>query len=154
MYTPIIGAVAMALMIGCAYADESPDRWASADDPVVKHILAVEKMWSDTNCRKADPALAAAFADDFHATSTKGKRYGKQEALSTSDSYDRDCVLGSVKVRFFGDSVAMAYGGESSIRSNEDGTEVKRCLAWTDTWFKRNGQWRIIAAQDNIVDCE
>ena len=50
-------------------------------------------------------------------------------------------------MRFFGDSIAIAYGSESRIRKGADGKEARRCQVWTDTWLKRNGQWRIVAAQ-------
>jgi hypothetical protein len=50
-------------------------------------------------------------------------------------------------VRFFGDSIAIAYGAESRIRKAEDGKEARRSQVWTDTWLKRNGQWQIVAAQ-------
>ena len=58
------------------------------------------------------------------------------------------------KVRFFGDSLAMVYGRETSARKAKDGTEQSRCLIWTDTWFKRNGNWQIIAAQDTRFECK
>jgi len=62
-------------------------------------------------------------------------------------------MLGDVKVRFFGDSIAIAYGAESRIGKTKEGTEAKRCQVWTDTWLKRNGQWQIVAAQDTVIPC-
>ena len=64
-----------------------------------------------------------------------------------------DCQLGEVKVKFFGDSIAIAYGAESWIDKANDGKETKRCQIWTDTWLKRAGKWQIVAAQDTIVPC-
>lgn len=64
-----------------------------------------------------------------------------------------DCKLEKIQIRVFGDSVAIAYGDESSI-SKKNGKELKHCLAWTDTWLKRNGRWQILAAQDNLVTCQ
>ena len=65
----------------------------------------------------------------------------------------RDCQLGEVKVRFFGDSIAIAYGSESRIRKPEGGNDARRCQVWTDTWLKRNGQWQIVSAQDTVISC-
>ena len=62
--------------------------------------------------------------------------------------------LGEVKVRFFGDSIAMAYGAESAVSKAKDGKETKRCLIWTDTWLKRAGKWQIVAAQDTGIPCK
>ena len=80
--------------------------------------------------------------------------WGKKYAISApSPSLGLDCQLGEIKVHFFGDFSAVAYGTENSMRKNADGTRRKRCLAWADTWLKRSGQWRIVAAQNNEVAC-
>lgn len=127
--------------------------WASPDDSVAIKIITMEKMWLDADC-SPQPGLKEVFADDFQGTSTSGTRYGKKEAMITDiKNPGRQCELGDVKVRYFGDTIAMAYGSESSIRKGADGKEYKRCLVWTDTWLKRNGKWQIIAAQDSVVEC-
>jgi len=138
--------------MGAAQAEDQMGRWASPDDPVAKTITAVETMWADTSCGPPTAALKAAIADDFQGTSTKGERYDKAHA--TSQRNNRDCQLQQIHIRLFGDSLAMVYGNESSIAKNPDGKEWERCLAWTDTWLKRNGKWQIVAAQDNIVACK
>ena len=128
--------------------------WASPDDSVALKLRAMEKMWLDADC-SPQPGLKEVFADDFQGTSTSGTRYGKEEAVSSdTNNPNRQCELGDVKIHFFGDNVAMAYGSESSIRKGTDGKEYKRCLAWTDTWLKRGGKWQLIAAQDNAVECQ
>lgn len=81
-------------------------RWGSPDDPTVKQMLAGEKMWLDAR---------------------------QEDALSSGSAHD--CTLGEVRYHFFGESVAVAYGSESSIERKEDGSEI-------------------IAAQDNEVECE
>ena len=128
-------------------------RWASADDVVAKELIAKEKMWGQANCTP-QPGLKDVFADEFLGTAPDGSRYRKAEAMSTDmKNPDRECNLGDVKIHFFGDSVAIAYGNESSIRKGKDGKEFLRCLVWTDTWLKRDGKWQIISAQDVIVNC-
>jgi Domain of unknown function (DUF4440) len=127
--------------------------WASPNDSTAIKLISMEKMWLDADC-SPQPGLKEVFADDFQGTSTSGTRYGKEEAMSTdTNNLSRQCELGDVKIHFFGDNAAMAYGSESSIRKGADGKEYKRCLVWTDTWLKRDGKWQIIAAQDNVVGC-
>ena len=128
-------------------------RWASADDPVAKQLIAMDKMWADGNCGP-QPGLKEIFAPEFQGTAPDGKRYDRDSASEfNSKSPDRDCRFGDVQVQFFGPDVAIAYGTESSMRKRDDGSEFKRCLAWTDTWLRRAGKWQIIAAQDNEVAC-
>ena len=127
-------------------------RWGSPDDSTVKFIIAIEAKWANSSC-SPEPDLKAVIADDFQGTSTDGHRYDKAEAIATDPkAVARDCKLGDVKVRFFGDSIAIAYGAESRIREG-DGKEARRCQVWTDTWLKRNGQWQIVAAQDTVIPC-
>lgn len=127
--------------------------WASPDDSVAIKLIAMDKMWAESN-RSPQPGLKEVFADEFQGTSTNGTRYNKEEAMSTdTNNLDRQCQFGDVKIQFFGDNVAIAYGNESSIRKGADGKEYKRCLVWTDTWLKRDGKWQIITAQDNVVEC-
>ena len=136
-----------------AHADTS--RWGAPDDPTVQSMIAIEKIWAESSCVGPKPALADAIADDYQGTSTKGVRYGREGAI-TADPNSRatDCQLGEVKIRFFGDSVAVAYGEESRMQPDASGQVAKRCQVWTDTWIKRDGKWQIVAAQDTIVACK
>lgn len=126
--------------------------WAAPDDSIAMRLISMDRMWAEANC-SPQPGLEEIFADDFMGTATDGTRYGKEEAIAPLNIPDRQCQFGDVKVHFFGDNLAIAYGNESSIRTGADGNEYKRCLAWTDTWLKRDGKWQLIAAQDNVVEC-
>jgi hypothetical protein len=149
-----VSVVALLLVVGFtspSVAQES--RWGSSDEETVKFIIAFEAKWASSAC-SPQPDLKEVIADDFQGTSTKGQRYGKAEAIATdTKSLARDCQLGEVKVRFFGDSIAIAYGAENRIDMDDNGKESKRCQVWTDTWLKRAGRWQIVAAQDTIVPC-
>lgn len=150
---PILG-LALSLLGGFSspsVAQES--RWGSPDEDAVKLITAVEAKWASLAC-SPQPELKDVIADDFQGTSTKGQRYGKEEAITAdTKSLSRACQLGEVKVRFFGDSIAVAYGAENRMIQDNEGKETKRCQVWTDTWLKRAGKWQIVAAQDTVVPC-
>ena len=134
-----------------SFAQES--RWGSPGEETVKFIIAAETKWANSAC-SPQPDLKDVIADDFQGTSPSGRRYDKAEAITTdTKSLERDCQLGQVKVRFFGDSIAIAYGEESAIKA-KDGKETKHCLIWTDTWLKRAGKWQIVAAQDTNIPCK
>lgn len=147
-------AVILLFGVGTAHAKDQAGRWLTPDDPTAKTITALEDMWAHTACSSVPDALKAAFGDDFQGTAPSGQRYGKPTGDWGGKGNNIDCQLQKIEIRLFGDSVAMAYGNESSVSKQKDGTELKHCLAWTDTWLKRNGKWQIIAAQDNKVDCK
>lgn len=151
--TLIISTISfLAGMITPGIAQES--RWGLPDDPTVKFMIEVETKWANTAC-SPQPDLKDFIADDFQGTSPKGRRYGKEEAIITdTTALSRDCQLGEVKVRFFGDATAMAYGQESTMVKDSSGKESKHCLIWTDTWLKRAGKWQIVAAQDTLIPCK
>jgi len=134
-----------------SFAQES--RWGSPEEETVKFMIAAEAKWANSAC-SPQPDLKDVIADDFQGTSPSGRRYDKAKAI-TSDikALERDCQLGEVKVRFFGDSIAIAYGAESAVSKAKDGKETKHCLIWTDTWLKRAGKWQIVAAQDTNIPC-
>ena len=128
--------------------------WGSPEDSTVKFITAIEEKWANSSC-SAQPELKSVIADDFRGTATDGQRYEKPEAIAVDPkTFARECRLDDVKVRFFGDSVAIAYGSESRVRKDTDGSETKRCQVWTDTWIRRSGQWQIVAAQDTVIPCK
>src|SRR5437764_4773116 len=90
-------------------------RWGSPGEETVKFIIAAEAKWANSAC-SPQPDLKNVIADDFQGTSPSGRRYGKAEAITTdTKALSRDCQLGAVKVRFFGDSIAIAYGAENSM---------------------------------------
>jgi hypothetical protein len=155
--TSIILVLVLALSLLGGFPSPSvaqESRWGSPDEDTVKFIKAAEGKWASAACGSPQPDLKNVIADDFQGTSTKGQRFGKDEAITTdTKSLFRDCQLGEVKVRFFGDSIAIAYGAESRIIKDNDGKETKRCQVWTDTWLKRKGKWQIVAAQDTILPC-
>lgn len=148
--------IATISLLGCLIASAGlaqESRWGSSDDSTVRFMIEMEGKWARSAC-SPQPELKDVIADDFQGTSTDGQRYGKAQAIATDPkTIARDCQLGEVKVRFFGDSIAIAYGAENRIRKGEDSKEAKRCQVWTDTWLKRNGKWQIVAAQDSVIPC-
>ena len=153
MKTMHFATAALLISSGIAYAASPMSHWGQPTDPVVKHITEIETLWSDTNCGPAQAKLGAAIATDFQGTSSRGGvRYDHSSALAPGSG--RNCHLQQIKVHFFGDSLAVVYGNEGYMSNKNDGSVREICLAWTDTWLKRNGEWKIIAAQDNDVRCK
>lgn len=135
------------------YAADLTGRWATSSDAAATTITALEDMWAHTSCSSVPPALKAAFAKDFQGTAPSGRRYGRPKNWGGRGD-NLDCKLENIQIRLFGDSVAIAYGKESSTSNPEHGRGMKHCLVWTDTWLKRNERWQILAAQDTRVACQ
>lgn len=141
------------LIVLGTFATAQQSRWAKDDDPLAKYIIDMERQWAESGCTH-DSVASKFLADDFQGTAPSGERYNKAEALKTDHSLnERDCHLDEAKVRFFGDTVAIAYGSERA-KTKRDGAEAMRCLVWTDTWLQRSGKWEIIAVQDAEQPCK
>jgi hypothetical protein len=136
------------LLLWASAALAQTSRWASADDKTAEWMISQERRWAESACDGND-VVQTLLADDFQGTSPSGKRYSKPTTKEKPSA--RDCKLGEVKIRFFGDNLAIAYGSESRVKTSADGKEAPETLIWTDTWLKRNGRWQIIAAEDLVA---
>ena len=135
------------VLLAAATASAQTSRWASADDKTAVWMISQERRWAESACDGND-VVRTLLADDFQGTSPAGKRYPKPTTAEKPSS--RDCKLGEVTIRFFGDNLAIAYGSESRVKTSKNGKDETETLIWTDTWLKRNGRWQIIAAEDLI----
>jgi Domain of unknown function (DUF4440) len=152
-----IAAAILALGIVAAGSEQAAKQ-PETDDPVVQSLIEKERQWSESASSAEEiKVVQKIFADDFLGTDTDGKLYTKSEkiekerARSASEGEVLSPRLDDVKVRFFGDNLAVLYGRESSIRKSKEGKEYTRRVVWTDTWLKRDGHWQIIAVQDMVV---
>jgi hypothetical protein len=129
--------------------------WASADDKTAQYIIEMERKWNEGICVD-NGVVAGLLADDFQGTSTSGVRFTKADELRDEKAprSAHDCGLDAAKVRFFGDNLALVYGSEHSVGKDKSQPNTRVCQIWTDTWLKRENQWRIIASQDNRVPCK
>ena len=149
----LVAAVASGSVAVALPPPPQQSKWAAANDPAAKYIIDRERQWAESGCTQQ--LAADTFADDFEGTAPDGSRYDKAEALKPEAGViETACRLDDAKVRLFGDSLAMAYGNERSIRKLQGQPEALRCMVWTDTWLKRSGKWEVIAAQDTVVPCK
>jgi hypothetical protein len=134
-----------------AQAQES--RWAAADEPTAKTLIALERQWAEAACTH-NGIEKTILAEDFRGTAPGGSLYSKKEAVEHAQSgvSEEACTLYEVKVHFFGDAMAILYGSESAVHVEADGRKHKIKLTWTDTWLKRRGAWQVVSAQDMPSD--
>ena len=149
----VMAAIAATLLLVPAHAQQS--HWAAADDKTAGYIIDMERKWAETICVD-NGVVGGLLADDFQGTSTGGERFTKTDELNDEKGprIAHDCGLDEAKVHFFGDSVALVYGREHAIGKDKSQPNAKVCQIWTDTWLKRDGMWKVVASQDNRVECK
>jgi hypothetical protein len=139
--------LALVALLSASVSLAQTSRWASPDDKTAVWMISQERRWAESACDGND-VVRTLLAEDFQGTTPTGKRYPKP--TETEKPSARDCKLGEVKIRFFGDNLAIAYGSESRVKTSREGKDSLETLIWTDTWLKRDGRWQIIAAEDLI----
>jgi hypothetical protein len=142
-----------AILMTAAHAQQS--HWATPGDKSAKFMIDMERKWAEGVCTN-NGVISELLADDFQGTSTRGGRYNKTDELRDEKGahWAHGCALDDANVRFLAENVAIIYGSEHAIGKDKMHPEAKQCQVWTDTWLKRDGKWRIVAAQDNKVDCK
>jgi ketosteroid isomerase-like protein len=138
------GALVLALTTAAlaSATQAQPDR--SADR---RAIVAGERAWGAAYVTGDRAAVERLLADDFRGVAPSGEAYDKAEVLreaaaaphSTSDAVE------DVTVRFYGD-VAIAQAHEHTVGPPPELKPGQ--TVFTDTWVRRNGRWRIVAAED------
>jgi len=130
------------------------DEQSNTSDSVAKSLIEMEHQWAEVCAKRDTSVLERILADDFLGTNTKGELYTKSEGIEKIAKKPKGEYLSGrldkIKVRFFGDNVAVLRGVESCVRKTKDGKEEPETSPWIDTWLKRNGRWQIVAAQDAI----
>ena len=125
---------------GCSArdADHTADR---------KEILDGEKAWGQAFVKGDAATIERLLASDFLGVDPTGVTYDRARMLnevrtaahSTSDD------LGTVIVRFYGDT-AIAQGSEREVGPPPE--KAEHVSVWTDVWVKKDGHWKIEAAED------
>jgi len=152
---PKLISMLVAVAVLTISADAQQSHWAAPDDKTAKYITEMERKWAEAACVD-NGVVAGLLADEFQGTSTAGARFNKADELKDEKSVHsaHGCELDDVKIRFFGDSLAIVYGSEHAVGKDKAKPTAKICQVWTDTWLRRNDKWQIVASQDNRVECK
>lgn len=110
-------------------------------------IAEGEKAWGGAFVTGDAATVDRLLAEDFLGVDSSGRTYGKAEAMKdvrdgprlTSDKTEPPTI------RLYGDT-AIAQAREHEIGPAPEFKPMER--VFTDTWVKRGGRWRIVAAED------
>jgi len=120
-------------------------------DPDVRTLLQLEDGWASAVVRR-DSATFARLLDP-------GFVYTENDLLQTRAEVLHDVVHGAdtVSAAHNEDMVVHCFGTTAVVTGwlvleghGSGGTFVRR-YRFTDTWMRRNGRWRIVAAEDYLA---
>lgn len=136
--------VAAALLATLGHAAEPADERA-ADRRI---IMEGERAWCMAFVTGDGPALSRLLDDSFRGVAPSGSFYDKAEAVGDVSQTPHQSIPNSIDditVRFY-DDTAIVQAHERGIGPSPEQTPED--LIFTDTWIKRDGRWRIVAAED------
>jgi uncharacterized protein (TIGR02246 family) len=116
-------------------------------DGARREIAAGERAWGQAFVTGDVATVQRLLADDFAGVSPTGETYGKADMLkdlgaSPHETADR---IEGLTIRLYGDT-AIAQAHEHTVGPPP---ELKPSeTVFTDTWVRRGGRWRIVAAED------
>ncbi len=121
----------------------------NSDDSVI--IVKLENDFAAAVVKRDEAVINKLIADNFIYTENENM-YSRSDVigsfLSASDviesAYNED-----LQVHLY-DNTAVVTGW-LYINGKSSGTDFKRKYRFTDIWFKKNGSWQIIAAQDYLL---
>jgi len=143
----IYAILGLSLICGGALAQQ---KGASAGDEAA--IRALEEKWDAANLKGDAAALDGIFADTFITTDAEGKVRSKAEvvaALKSGDIKYQAAKADEIKVYLNGDTAIVS--GRWRGKFTEKGKPMDVSERFTDTWVKRNGQWRCIASHGSTL---
>jgi hypothetical protein len=136
----------------CAGSFAGP-AFASPGDPVpaVAEVLARERAWLDSFDQATDEVLVDVLADDFVGTAPDGHTASKADVVARQrrprapGEHLTFTTQGTVaKVR---DGVVVLVGHVFATRIDAQGKTHHDAAAYTDTWVREAGTWRVLTAQ-------
>ena len=113
-------------------------------------VRGLENEWQAAIRNHDVSALSALLAADFVGTSSTGRVGSKETMLSElrKDKNEYKSVEArGMSVRTQGDDIAVVTGVTKETGTTKDGARFSTSLRFTDTWVKRDGEWRCIASQ-------
>ncbi len=120
-------------------------------DPDVRTLLQLEDGWANAVVRRASAM--------FEGLLDPGFVYTEDDRLETRADVLRDVIHGAdtVTAAHNEDMVVHCFGTTAVVTGwlvldgrGRGGTFVRR-YRFTDTWMRRTGRWRIVAAEDYLA---
>ncbi len=124
---------------------------AAPETPVERTLFALEEDWTRALVRRDGVTFDRLLDPRFV--------YTENDQVMTKEELIRAVVSGADTVESAGNEEMRAYvhgntavvTGWLVVRGRGPGGPFDRRFRYTDTWLRRDGRWRVIAAQDYLV---
>lgn len=117
-------------------------------------ILSLENQWAQVDVTNDRAVFDRILAMDFHNISSRdGRRIDRAEFL---DEWEYEGVIAAANrdtdVQVLSADLAIYTGTDETTGRNADGSPWVHRDICTDTWLRRNGEWRCVAAHCSRIE--
>ncbi|MGC2163265.1 MAG: nuclear transport factor 2 family protein [Silvibacterium sp.] len=115
----------------------------------IETITDTEQAWSHSYVTGDAAVSDRIMADDFIGVDVDGSHYDKQamkDIVAAASKRIATIATVGVNVRVYGDAAVAQGYDQWKDRDGSGGS-----AAWSDTWVRRNGKWRLVAAADILL---
>jgi len=110
-------------------------------------LIKMQREWAEARVKGDSSYTHRLETEDFTVVWFDGRIVNKQEDMKsmTGDTVFTDFKIDDLKVRFYGDTGIVV--GQGSIKAHTKAQDLSGKYVWTDTFVKRNGEWKAVASQ-------
>jgi len=119
---------------------------------VEQELIKLENEWGDAYVKHDPATFDKMVTDDFFATMADGTVYTKAQAhefIKTYEGVITSFVADEWKVRVYGDAAVVT--ARNTTKMQVAGKEVISQERFTDTWIRRDGRWKCVAAHNSAI---
>jgi ketosteroid isomerase-like protein len=123
---------------------------ASDQAAITATVTELENKWAASVASHEVSQVDAFIADDYVSVSSAGKVLNKSallEQLQNDTNVYENATVTDVNVRVVRPDFAIITGLTREKGKGKDGKAFNHSFRFTDTWVKRDGQWRCTNAQ-------
>jgi hypothetical protein len=139
------------VVLGCTLfflAMQVPAQRVCAASPAADEIVRLEQRWITAILDGDKATVGAILSKDFKHFTSDGSVLDREQELATIKREPFTITLGEEAADFDSTGDAVVLHGLDTI--TQPGKPVKR-QRWTDVFFKENGTWKAVSAQENVV---
>ncbi len=144
--TPLILA---ALLCAALTANAGEPVTLKADKPSAAEtqLEKVERDWNENLKDHKSAEISALCSEDFLFTDDEGKVQDKKRYLHDIETLKViSYTMSDLKIKVYGDTAIV--NGKWKGKITDNGDEVEVSTRFTDTFVRREGEWRAIASQN------
>ena len=149
----LIIAFVMLLFVGLSVAvGQTTDKTSNRNSRTEQELLKANQEYDVALVRGDVMALDRIYADEFVYTTPDGEVRDKAQQLAFTKSGDLRLESGQsddVKVRVYKSTAVMT--GRFTAKGQFRGKNIDIRERYTAVWVKKDGRWRLVAEQGNLI---